>query len=119
MVTALVLAGGSARAQTAVTACGLIVSGPAVLAGDLDCGGFDPALTIDVGKLDLAGFSLTGGPVLCAGRCEINGPGTLDEIAWPDDGKVDAFVTGVTVNGPVRATGRLVVEVGADSQLTP
>ena len=69
VVTALLGTWGTALAETPVTECGQIVEGDAYLAGDLDCTGFqgeDPTGAMLVllsthGRLDLRGFTLTGG----------------------------------------------------------
>ena len=66
---------GIARAATEVNTCGQVFSGSGFLSGDLDCTGFLPsAVTIQGGTLDLAGFTLTGGPnaaVFCEKSCKI------------------------------------------------
>ena len=49
-------------AQTAVTSCGQSVNGAAFLTGDLDCSGFNGhAVSFMNGKLDMRGFTITGG----------------------------------------------------------
>lgn len=74
-------------ASTTVTSCGQVVTGKAVLAGDLDCSAYPGhALVLD-GTLVLNGFTLTGNPispgdydtVACTGTCRvtIKGPGTI------------------------------------------
>ena len=59
-VLATLLGPPSARAATEVTTCGQVVSGTAFLNGDLDCTGLaSPAVTLDGGKFDLQGHTLT------------------------------------------------------------
>jgi len=71
---------GIAFAQVPVTECGQTVEGDAYLAGDLDCTGFEgepPSHAAIIllsrhGRLDLRGFTLTGGiysAVECVKRC--------------------------------------------------
>ena len=73
--------GGMAFTQVPVTECGQTVEGDAYLAGDLDCTGFqgeDPTAAMIIllsphGRLDLRGFTLTGGNyvgVSCVKRCQ-------------------------------------------------
>jgi hypothetical protein len=68
-------------AQTSVTSCGQSFRGAGVLAGDLDCSGFTGhAVTIERGKLDLQGFTISGSTgygVSCPSNCKIVGPGTI------------------------------------------
>jgi len=71
----------TAWAQVEVNTCGQSVSGRAVLTGDLDCTGFDGhAVIVEIGRLDLNGFTITGGNfygVACFRSCKIVGPGTI------------------------------------------
>jgi hypothetical protein len=75
----LVVFVSQARAQTPVTACNAHID-DGVLTGDLDCS-TTPGVSITIsgdGKLDLAGFTLTGGPssaIVCEGNCTIEGNG--------------------------------------------
>jgi hypothetical protein len=80
VLAVLLGAAGMAFAQVPVTECGQTVEGDAYLAGDLDCTGFvgeDPTgaaiiLLSSHGRLDLRGFTLTGGlyvGVSCVERC--------------------------------------------------
>jgi len=69
-------------ASLEVSSCGEVVSGGGYLSSDLDCSGFGaaPAITIVRGKLELRGFTLTGGAqdaVHCLRSCKIVGPGTI------------------------------------------
>jgi hypothetical protein len=62
-------AASAALAQTAVSACGQIVSGDAYLTNDLDCApSLAAAVILQGGTLDLRGFTVRGGEigVLCA-----------------------------------------------------
>ncbi len=64
------------QAQTIVNTCGQVVSGKGVLSADLDCTGFPAAaVTLTKGaKLDLAGFTLTGGDadaIFCEHSCTV------------------------------------------------
>jgi hypothetical protein len=58
-----------------VDTCGQVVSGDAVLIGDLDCSAYvGNAVTLDSGRLDLGGFTLIGGDgdgVHCNGSCSV------------------------------------------------
>ena len=57
-------------AVTTVSTCGELVSGSAVLAGDLDCSATgDYAVTVDGGTLDLAGYTITGHATFQTIRC--------------------------------------------------
>jgi hypothetical protein len=71
----------TAWAQVEVNTCGQSVSGRAVLTGDLDCTGFaGHAVIVESGRLDLNGFTITGGNfygVACFKSCKIVGPGTI------------------------------------------
>jgi hypothetical protein len=62
-----------ASAQTAVTTCGQTVRGDAYLAGDLNCApDLEAAVEIQNGRLDLRGFTISGGEygILCARELE-------------------------------------------------
>jgi hypothetical protein len=76
IVAALLVVGAvpAYAAVTEITTCGQTVSGRAVLAQDIDCTGLNaPAITLDGGRLDLAGFTVTGGTrgVNCPRGCQI------------------------------------------------
>ncbi len=65
----IAVAASQAQAQTAVSACGQIVSGDAYLTNDLDCApNLAGAVIVEGGRLDLGGFTIRGGEigVLCA-----------------------------------------------------
>ncbi len=69
-----------AAAVTVVHTCGQETTGPATLADDLDCTGFDGnALTMHGGTLTMNGHTITGGfiGVSCDKSCKIVGPGTV------------------------------------------
>ena len=71
---------GTGFAQTVVTECGQTVEGEGYLAGDLDCTGFEGGLFGAAillgrgGRLDLRGFTITGGKdgVACYAPCRDN-----------------------------------------------
>jgi hypothetical protein len=85
------LASEPVPAAEPVTTCGQVLADGGFLTADLDCSGYTdgPALTIERGVLDLAGFTLTGNEVesiplyfpeatvFCPVSCEIIGPGVL------------------------------------------
>ena len=85
-VVLLVLSAGDAVAATIVTTCGQSVTGPAVLAADLDCSAVSgPAVVLATGgTLSLGGFTLTASEVgvQCMGLCSIFGPGTIRHPAY-------------------------------------
>jgi hypothetical protein len=88
-------AAGVASAQTVVTTCGQVTSGPAVLNADLDCTGFDGTnLTMNGGTLTMNGHTITGGfiGVQCDRTCKIVGPGTITGASF---GGIQAFGTGL------------------------
>jgi hypothetical protein len=78
----LFAAGSAFAGYTDVTTCGQVVVGKGRLVADLDCTGItQPAIEVD-GRLDLGGFTLTGGgtnfAIHCVShRCKIFGPGTI------------------------------------------
>ena len=70
-----------------VTTCGQSVPKRGVLTGDLDCSALSgPAVVLGkTGKLDLAGFTLTGNltGVQCeVGTCQVRGPGIIRRVAY-------------------------------------
>jgi hypothetical protein len=102
VVVAFLLLGGSAHAKTAVTSCGMTITGNAELTADLDCSGFAGHAVVLDGSLALNGFTLTGNAtdpagysaVDCSGKCrvKIKGPGTIVGGATAISGR-DVVVT--------------------------
>jgi Right handed beta helix region len=90
------------RAATEVTSCDQEYRGRAYLSGDLDCSGSVSKHVVfnGRGKLDLRGFTLTGG-VVCT-NCTIKGPGTI--TGSPDAG-VRAVNKATIVNVTITANG--------------
>lgn len=108
---------GDALAESIeVTAC---ASGDAadkgaryVLTSDIDCAGEpSPVLAMaNRSELDLGGYTLSNGDVLCSGNCRIVGPGTISGGGVFTDEKITvlrATITGSPSNGvlAVGATG--------------
>ncbi len=112
-------------AETEVNTCGQVFSDNAFLSSDLDCSAFaGDAVTLDGGKLDLRGFTLTGGSagavvaVRCSRSCRVvsDPPGGMVEsaaiaaISGPAFGaRVGITVEGLVIDGGGVATG---VQVG-------
>jgi hypothetical protein len=71
----------TAAAIEPISYCGQSFRGRGVLVGDLDCRGFNgPGVVIEIGRLDLAGFTIFGSGyfgVQCLSSCQIVGPGTI------------------------------------------
>jgi hypothetical protein len=84
-----------------VNTCGQEFRGRGFLTADLDCTGFaDHAVIIERGRLELRGFTLTGGNaygVRCIGSCKIVGPGTITRSGL-DGVRVQRRVTILNVN---------------------
>jgi hypothetical protein len=68
-------------ASTGVFYCGQSFRGTGVLMNNLDCSGFGGSgVTIERGRLDLNGFSITNAGqygLLCLTTCQVKGPGTI------------------------------------------
>lgn len=82
-------------APAEITACGQTVSRSAVLVQDLDCTGLtEPAITVDGGKLDLAGHTVVGGTrgVRCARSCRIFSSVPGGTIRGSDIGIIGRFI---------------------------
>ncbi len=75
LLSLLAIGATDAVAEVEVNTCGQSYSGAGFLGGDLDCTGFPTnAVTIQGGKLDLRGFTLTGGNdngVFCSRSCSV------------------------------------------------
>ena len=111
----LVLSAGEAIGATVVTTCGQSVTGPALLAADLDCSAVSgPAVVLATGgTLSLGGFTLTASEVgvQCTGLCSIVGPGTIRHPAYDPNWNCPAVPPytgcpiGVLANGKMRLNG--------------
>ncbi len=68
-------------ASTGVFYCGQTFRGTGILMNNLDCSGFGGSgVTIERGRLDLNGFSITNASqygVVCLTTCQVTGPGTI------------------------------------------
>jgi Right handed beta helix region len=98
-----------------VTACGQqVFGGRAFLTGDLDCTGVDgtAAVVLSPGRLDLNGFTITGGNgigVLLLGRSRIEGPGRItgsfeENVAQWNDSTVTK-IRNVTISNSITGSG--------------
>lgn len=109
------VAGLAVAAPVPVTVCGQVVTGSGVLVAHLDCSAQAGEAVKLSGRLDLAGFTLTGNAafdvVRCqVGQCTVVGPGTVtggaDGVRSDRGARVEggAIVTGNTDAG-VRSDG--------------
>jgi hypothetical protein len=104
-VAILLVSSASLAAVVEVDTCGQLVrGGKGVLVADLDCAGRNlPALTIERGKLDMNGFTISGSSpwpaLVCLGRCKIVGPGTVTGGGNGIDGKGRLTLVQVDVVG--------------------
>ena len=89
-----------ALADTEIDTCGQIFSGSGFLSGNLDCTGFpNSAVTIEGGKLDLRGFTLTGGGIRCTRSCSV--------VSAPAGGRITGSSLGGIYSPTLAAKARI------------
>lgn len=113
-IFALVVFSAAGRAAAMdVTACGQTVSErfTGVVQDDLDCPDSAQAVfLLDRATLDLAGHTITGGGVYCAGTCIVHGPGVIRQVTGPNDGYAGIFAN--SPQGKLTVDGMTLTENG-------